>query len=121
MPKLSHMYMIDAYRPLGQLHLTHLAQLSQYLADLFPQLPIHDLSSELWNKLDYARFKHRIRITQLLVLDEVMAKAGVGKNTAYQIIKQLNAELEAMGKLTFRGRVNRRYFEEKLCYNGREA
>ena len=57
----------------------------------------------------------------LMSVEEVMAEAGVGKNTAYQIIKQLNAELEAMGKLTFRGRVNRRYFEEKLCYNGREA
>ena len=54
-------------------------------------------------------------------VEEVMAEVGVGKNTAYQIIKQLNAELEARGKLTFRGRVNRRYFEEKVCYNGREA
>ena len=57
----------------------------------------------------------------LMSVEEVMQAAGVGKNTAYQIIKQLNAELEAMGKLTFRGRVNRRYFEEKVCYNGREA
>ncbi|WP_019543934.1 hypothetical protein [Selenomonas bovis] len=57
----------------------------------------------------------------LMSVEEVMAEAGVGKNTTYQIIKQLNAELEAMGKLTFRGRVNRRYFEEKVCYNGREA
>ena len=57
----------------------------------------------------------------LMSVEEVMQAAGVGKNTAYQIIKKLNAELDAMGKLTFRGRVNRRYFEEKLCYNGREA
>ena len=57
----------------------------------------------------------------LMSVEEVMAEAGVGKNTAYQIIKQLNAELEAMGKLTFRGRVNRRYFEEKVCYNGKES
>ena len=57
----------------------------------------------------------------LMSVEEVMQTAGVGKNTAYQIIKQLNAELEAMGKLTFRGRVNRRYFEEKVCYNGKES
>ncbi len=56
--------------------------------------------------------------TQMTV-EEVMAEVGVGKNTAYQIIKQLNAELEAMGKLTFRGRVNRRFFEEKVSYNGK--
>ena len=54
-------------------------------------------------------------------VEEVMAEAGVGRNIAYQIIKKLNAELEAMGKITFRGRVNRRYFEEKLCYNGRSV
>ena len=58
--------------------------------------------------------------TQMTV-EEVMEEAGVGKNTAYQIIKKLNAELESMGKLTFRGRVNRRYFEEKVCYNGKGA
>ena len=38
-----------------------------------------------------------------------MEAAGVGRNTAYQIIKKLNAELDAMGKLTFSGRVNRKY------------
>lgn len=43
----------------------------------------------------------------LMSVEEVMQAAGVGKNTAYQIIKKLNAELDAMGKLTFRGRVNR--------------
>ena len=58
--------------------------------------------------------------TQMTV-EEVMAEAGVGKNTAYQIIKQLNAELEALGKLTFRGRVNRRFFEEKICYDGKNV
>ena len=57
--------------------------------------------------------------TQMSV-KEVMEAAGVGKNTAYQIIKGLNAELEAMGKRTFRGRVNRRFFEEKLCYDGKD-
>ena len=40
----------------------------------------------------------------LMSVEEVMQAAGVGKNTAYQIIKKLNAELDAMGKLTFRGR-----------------
>ena len=52
----------------------------------------------------------------LMTVHEVMAAAGVGKNTAYQIIKKLNAELDAMGKLTFGGRVNRKYFEERFGY-----
>jgi len=58
-------------------------------------------------------------ITQMTV-EEVMAEAGVGKNVAYRLIKQLNAELAAMGKITFRGRVNRKYFEERTGYNTRE-
>lgn len=52
----------------------------------------------------------------LMSVEEVMQAAGVGKNTAYQIIKKLNAELDAMGKLTFRGRVNRKFFEERFDY-----
>ncbi len=57
----------------------------------------------------------------LMSVEEVMQAAGVGKNTAYQIIKKLNAELEAMGKLTFRGRVNRKFFEERFGYEGRQS
>ena len=57
----------------------------------------------------------------LMTVEEVMEAAGVGRNTAYQIIKKLNAELAAMGKLTFGGRVNRRYFEERFCYEGKGA
>ncbi len=56
-----------------------------------------------------------------MTVEEVMEAAGVGRNAAYQIIKKLNAELEAMGKLTFRGRVNRNFFKEKICYDSREA
>ncbi len=52
----------------------------------------------------------------LMSVEEVMQAAGVGKNTAYQIIKKLNAELDAMGKLTFRGRGNRKFFEERFGY-----
>ena len=54
----------------------------------------------------------------LMSVEEVMAAAGVGRNTAYQIIKMLNAELERMGKLTFRGRVNRKFFNERFGYEG---
>lgn len=57
----------------------------------------------------------------LMSVEEVMQAAGVGKNTAYQIIKKLNAELGAMGKLTFRGRVNRKFFEERFGYEGRQS
>ncbi len=52
---------------------------------------------------------------------EVMAEIGVGRNKAYEIIKSLNAELEAMGKITFKGRVNRQYFEEKFLYTSQNV
>ena len=61
--------------------------------------------------------KARIAVPSTLMgVEEVMRAAGVGRNTAYQTIKKLNAELEAMGKLTFRGRVNRKFFEERFGY-----
>lgn len=38
----------------------------------------------------------------------------VKPSRAYSIIRQMNTELAAMGKLVIRGRVNRRYFEQKI-------
>lgn len=38
----------------------------------------------------------------------------IKQSRAYSIIRQMNAELAAQGKLVLRGRVNRRYFEQKI-------
>ena len=48
------------------------------------------------------------------------AELGVSKSYAYKIVQKLNAELKAKGYLTISGRINRKYFMEKLCYNGAE-
>lgn len=45
---------------------------------------------------------------------EVAAALGVKIGMAYKLIRQWNEELEAMGKLTIRGKVNRKYFEKKM-------
>ena len=45
---------------------------------------------------------------------------GISKSYAYKIVQKLNAELREKGYLTISGRVNRRYFMEKLCYGGAE-
>lgn len=45
---------------------------------------------------------------------EVAAALGVKIGLAYKLIRQWNAELEAMGKLTIRGKINRKYFEKKM-------
>ena len=45
---------------------------------------------------------------------EVAAVLGCKIGLAYKIIRQCNEELEAMGKITIRGKVNRKYLESKL-------
>lgn len=49
-------------------------------------------------------------------VDDIMKILCIGKSLAYDIIKDLNAELEAEGLRTCRGRVHRRYFEKRYCF-----
>ena len=42
----------------------------------------------------------------------------VSESTAYKIIRQLNKQLEDMGYITIRGRVSRKFFEEKFYDSG---
>lgn len=51
---------------------------------------------------------------------EVAEIMGVSKSYAYKVIQRLNAEMEAKGYYTVTGKVNRNYFEEKVCYPGSE-
>ena len=53
-------------------------------------------------------------------VDEVAAELGVSKSYAYKIVQRLNAELKAKGYLTISGRVSRRYFMERMCYEAHE-
>lgn len=39
---------------------------------------------------------------------------GVSVSSAYRIIKKLNGELEADGKIIIPGKVSKRYFSEKV-------
>lgn len=50
----------------------------------------------------------------MLTAEDVAKILQVKESCAYRIIQQMNAELTAMGKLVIRGRVNRRYFEQKI-------
>ena len=49
-------------------------------------------------------------------VDDVANELGVSKSYAYKIVRRLNAELKEKGYITISGRVNRKYFMEKLCY-----
>lgn len=50
-------------------------------------------------------------------VDDVAAELGISKSYAYKIVQRMNAELRNMGYLTIAGRVNRKYFMEKVCYD----
>ena len=52
---------------------------------------------------------------QFIGAKEVAEIMGVSETKAYQIIRQLNADLAAQGYITISGKVSRLYFEEK-CY-----
>lgn len=53
---------------------------------------------------------------KFLTAQEVADEMRVSKSTAYKVIQRLNAELQELGYTTISGKVNRRYFLEKICY-----
>lgn len=54
-------------------------------------------------------------------VDEVAEALGISKSHAYKIVRQLNEEMAKMGYITVSGRINRKYFMKKLCYNENET
>lgn len=51
---------------------------------------------------------------RFICAEEVAQELSVSKPYAYKLIRQLNEELKAKGFITISGRVNRRYFYERL-------
>lgn len=52
-----------------------------------------------------------------MTVEEVAAELRVSKSKAYQIVQELNAELQKQGYLTVVGRVNATFFHKKVCYS----
>ena len=52
---------------------------------------------------------------QFITADEIMKSLDIGRTKAYQIIKDLNAELSDKGYLVIRGKVSRRYFCQRYA------
>lgn len=50
----------------------------------------------------------------LITAQEVSALLGISISMAYKVIRGYNTELEKMGKLTIRGKINRKYLLKKL-------
>ena len=53
-------------------------------------------------------------------VEDVAKELGISISHSYKVMQQLNKELKAKGYMTIAGRVNRKYFMEKFCYNGTE-
>ena len=53
---------------------------------------------------------------ETLDVKDVCELLHIKKSTAYEMIKKLNDELKAQGKITMKGRVSRLYFESKFFH-----
>ena len=59
--------------------------------------------------------KERRTVTkQVLTAKDISEICGISESKSYQIIRQLKEELDKKGYLTFRGRVSRAFFYEKM-------
>lgn len=51
---------------------------------------------------------------QVLTAKDISEICGISESKSYQVIRQLNEELDKKGYLTFRGRVSSAFFYEKM-------
>ena len=83
------------------------------------------LKGETANRNDYGKerkvFLCMTEKQSFMRVDEVAQELGVSKSYAYKIVQKLNAELKSLGYLTISGRVNRKFFYERLCYSEKEG
>ena len=54
---------------------------------------------------------------KFMTADDVAEELGISKSHAYKIMRELNAELRKMGKLTIAGNINWNFFLKKLCFD----
>ncbi len=52
-----------------------------------------------------------------MTVEEVATELRVSKSKAYQVVRELNIELQKQGYLTVAGRVNATFFYKKVCYS----
>lgn len=51
---------------------------------------------------------------KFLEVGDVMQILGISKSAAYKLMRQINSELERKGYIVIRGKVSRKYFEERI-------
>ena len=51
---------------------------------------------------------------KFLEVGDVMRILGISGSAAYKLMRQINSELEKKGYIVIRGKVSRKYFEERI-------
>ena len=51
---------------------------------------------------------------KFLKVEDIMVILGISKSVAYKLMRELNDEMVKKGYIAIRGRVNRKYFEERF-------
>lgn len=69
---------------------------------------------------DYQKERRERMEKSYITAKEIAETLGISTGKAYQIIRNLNAELQKEGYLTISGKVSRAYFNEKW-YQGEEV
>lgn len=52
-----------------------------------------------------------------MTVEEVATELRISKSKAYQVVKELNTELQKQGYMIVAGRVNTTFFHKKVCYS----
>ena len=65
------------------------------------------------NERNYITMNERVNI-EFYTANDVAVILGVSRATAYRIIDNLNRQLEKMKKITLRGKISKKYFNERL-------
>ncbi len=51
---------------------------------------------------------------KFLEVGDVMQILGISRSATYKLMRQINSELEKKGYIVIRGKVSRKYFEERI-------
>lgn len=51
---------------------------------------------------------------KFLEVGDVMQILGISRSASYKLMRQINSELEKKGYIVIRGKVSRKYFEERI-------
>lgn len=52
--------------------------------------------------------------SRFITAKEIAEDCNISISKAYELIREMNKEVEAMGKITLKGKINRQFYEQKI-------